>query len=83
MLTEIFKERYGLPTEQTTEEVKARAGATFTNLKLTWSGKKLSIFFRQRDSKVDIGKITYETEFWIADQTRRMRETIKKEAQGL
>ena len=42
-LVTLFTNKYGAPTQSSSEPVKTKAGASFTNETLTWSGKKVQI----------------------------------------
>jgi hypothetical protein len=79
----ILNQRYGAPTEKSVEPWQSRGGVKTTSIRAIWKGEKVSILFREHNTRIEWGLLSYETDVSIADNRNRMEEAIKKSAGGL
>lgn len=52
-LEQLFISKYGQPSKRSTEVVKTKVGAEFTNERLHWIGKKVEILLQKYDGDID------------------------------
>ncbi|HHW1707561.1 hypothetical protein FA195_16610 [Pseudomonas aeruginosa] len=74
-LTQIFITKYGQPTTRSTETVKTKGGAEFTNENLQWVGKKVEITLLKYDGDINTSSATLRT---VASKDRAARDGGKK-----
>lgn len=78
-LRDIFVERYGPPVSETTETVKTKAGASFENTVLLWTGEKVDVELRRYGGTIDSGAALVADRTWLDAEAKR-RDAEKKKA---
>ncbi|NWB73934.1 hypothetical protein HX805_15855 [Pseudomonas sp. G5001] len=75
-LVTLFTNKYGTPTQILNEPVKTKAGASFTNETLTWSGKKVEITIEKLAGDINTSAAT------ISDIAATQRKAAEREAKA-
>lgn len=57
-LADLFTSKYGAPMDSSSETVKTKAGASFTNETLSWRGKKVSITLQKFSGDINTSAAT-------------------------
>jgi hypothetical protein len=74
-LVQIFITKYGQPTKRTTEIIKTKGGAEFTNEELQWLGKKVEITLNKYDGDIDTSAASLRT---VASKIRAVQDGGQK-----
>ncbi|MGY2199061.1 hypothetical protein [Pseudomonas gingeri] len=76
-LVALFTKKYGAPTQSSSEPVKTKGGASFTNETLMWSGKKVSIMIQKLAGDINTSAATIND---IAATRKKATEREAKES---
>lgn len=76
-------EKYGKPTEESSEVIQNRAGASFDNKKVLWKKGQAVIEARQRAGSVDTCSINFFLNGWYEKVDSRVKEFAKKKSKDL
>jgi len=74
-LVQLFITKYGQPTKRTTESVKTKGGASFTNENLRWQGKKIEIAIEKYSDDINTSSATLRT---LASRTKVVQDIGEK-----
>ena len=75
-----FKERYGEPTVDQTKEVQSRAGVSFANRELIWTGKDVHISLSKYHNKVTHGRASVRHSAYLEYVQKESKENATKAA---
>lgn len=88
----MFVVKYGEPHKKEFEKLKTKGGAEFENIKLSWTGEKVSIFIESLAQRryhygdkqnYDYGSIQVLSTEYLTKQSQENHEAAKKGAAGL
>lgn len=74
-LVQLFITKYGQPMKRSTELVKTKGGASFTNENLLWHGKKIEIAIEKYSGDINTSSATLRT---LASKTKAVQDVDEK-----
>lgn len=80
---DVFRERYGPPTDMQETKWTSKAGRTLPNTLITWRGENIHIQARHFSYKLDTSEIVITNKAYRDKKSQDNRDTIKDEAKGL